>query len=120
MNSLIVTSDLWKTYPLGEHKVHALRGVEMSVEPGQFVLLLGPSGSGKSSLLHILGAMDHPSRGQVSLLGQAVGGLSPRQQTALRLRSIGFVFQSFNLMPALAGYADRVLTMVDGRLSESA
>jgi len=103
--------DLWKTYAMGEHPVHALRGVTATVHAGEFALLLGPSGSGKSSRLHILGAMDHPSRGGVEFEGREISGLSTREQTRLRLTRIGFVFQTFNLMPTLSALENVALPM---------
>ena len=111
MGSAIEVRDVWKTYELGEHGVHALRGVSMRIDAGEFVALLGPSGSGKSSLLHILGAMDRPSAGTVRLEGEEISALPAARQTALRLRRIGFVFQTFNLMPTLTALENVALPM---------
>ncbi|HYG57184.1 MAG TPA: ABC transporter ATP-binding protein [Symbiobacteriaceae bacterium] len=98
---LLEAKQLWKTYGSGEARVHALQGVSLAVAQGDFVALVGPSGSGKSSLLHLIGAMDTPTRGAVTLAGEDLGRLRGSQLTALRLRKVGFVFQTFNLMPTL-------------------
>ncbi|MFJ9692011.1 ABC transporter ATP-binding protein [Kitasatospora sp. NPDC101183] len=85
----------------GAAEVHALRGVELSVHPGEFVAVMGPSGSGKSTLLTLAGGLDTPSDGEVLVEGVALGGLSRRRLADLRRRSIGYVFQDYNLIPAL-------------------
>lgn len=108
---MITVHDVWKTYPLGDTCVQALRGVSVRIEPGEFALLLGPSGSGKSSLLHILGAMDRPTRGQLEFQGRDISRLSGREQTHLRLNRIGFIFQTFNLMPTLTALENVALPM---------
>jgi putative ABC transport system ATP-binding protein len=101
MRPLIQVVDLWRRYQLGDCIVEALRGVTVDFYKGEFTLLLGPSGSGKSSLLHLLGAMDHPSSGTVHYDGIDLSSLGQGRQTDLRLRKIGFVFQTFNLLPTL-------------------
>lgn len=101
MSKIIETHDLWKIYPLGEKKVEALRGVNLSVESGEFVVIVGPSGSGKSTLLHLLGAMDTPTRGRVYLDGMNLSQMGDGGRTCLRCHQIGFVFQTFNLLPTL-------------------
>ncbi len=111
MAALIEARDVWKTYHLGDVEVHALREVSLEVHPGAFVALLGPSGSGKSSLLHILGAMDRPTRGNVCLEGQDISTLSPTAQAELRLWRIGFIFQTFNLIPTLTALENVALPM---------
>jgi len=108
---MITMHDVWKTYPLGDTDVHALRGVSGTIEAGEFAVLLGPSGSGKSSLLHILGAMDRPTQGKVEFEGLDISRLSGREQTQLRLKRIGFVFQTFNLMPTLTALENVALPM---------
>jgi putative ABC transport system ATP-binding protein len=84
--------------------VEALRGVNLAVEPGEFVALVGPSGSGKSTLLHLLGAMDTPTRGEVVFEGKNLAAFSDGERTQLRCRQIGFVFQTFNLLPTLTAF----------------
>jgi putative ABC transport system ATP-binding protein len=97
--ALIRLRDVTKTYDAGELAVQALRGVDLAVERGQMVAVIGPSGSGKSTLMHILGCLDAPSQGTYLLDGQDVSGLSGFQLAAVRNRKVGFVFQTFNLLP---------------------
>jgi len=99
--SLLVASQLAKTYTGGSATVRALDGVSFAVERGDFVALMGPSGCGKSTLLHLCGAMDRPSSGSISLEGRALGALSDDELTRVRRDRIGFVFQFFNLLPTL-------------------
>lgn len=93
-----------KQYRLGRTTVDALRGVDLTLEEGEFVALCGPSGSGKTSLLNILGCLDRPTTGAVSLVGQDLLGLNDSQLSELRSRSLGFIFQTFNLIPVLTAY----------------
>jgi putative ABC transport system ATP-binding protein len=104
MNTLIETRELRKTFGMNGVAVEALRGVDLAVKEGEFVAIVGPSGSGKSSLLHILGAMDKPTGGQALFRGKDLAGLNDRQRTSLRARDIGFIFQTFNLLPTLTAY----------------
>jgi putative ABC transport system ATP-binding protein len=98
-SSLICLSDVTKTYDAGELAVQALQGIDLVIERGQMVAIIGPSGSGKSTLMHILGCLDAPSTGSYVLDGQDVSSLSSFQLAAVRNRKIGFVFQTFNLLP---------------------
>ena len=104
MTPIIETRDLWKIHPMDGTGVEALRGVNLAVEPGEFVALVGPSGSGKSTLLHLLGAMDTPTRGEVVFEGKILAAFSDGERTQLRCRQIGFVFQTFNLLPTLTAF----------------
>jgi putative ABC transport system ATP-binding protein len=93
--------NLVKDYPLGETIVHALRGVDLTIEAGEFLSIIGPSGSGKTTLLNIVGCIDRATSGHVFVADQEVTGLSDRGLTDLRLHRIGFIFQTFNLIPVL-------------------
>jgi putative ABC transport system ATP-binding protein len=97
----VEASGLAKTYLQGETEVHALRGVDLTVERGAFVAIMGPSGSGKSTLLHLVGALDTPTGGSLSVGGRSLDGLDDGELTELRRDHIGFVFQFFNLLPTL-------------------
>ena len=96
---VIEVSELHKTYALDGVDVHALRGIDLTVQAGEFVAIMGPSGSGKSTLMNILGCLDAPDRGRYILQGRDVTELDPDQLAELRNREIGFVFQNFNLLP---------------------
>jgi putative ABC transport system ATP-binding protein len=93
--------DVVRVHGDGETAVHALRGVSLTVEPGELVAVMGPSGSGKSTLLNLAGGLDAPTSGSVLVEGTDLGGLSRAQLAAVRRRSVGYVFQDFNLIPAL-------------------
>ena len=99
MPPLISCEDLWKIYSLGDVEVQALRGLNLSIEQGEFVAVMGASGSGKSTLMNILGCLDQPTRGRYQLNGVEVARLRADELAELRNRKIGFVFQSFNLIP---------------------
>ncbi len=91
--------DVRKVYDAGENEVHALRGIDLTVAAGDYLAIMGPSGSGKSTLMHIIGCLDVPTSGQYFLAGELVSAMSPRQLARVRNERIGFVFQSFNLLP---------------------
>jgi len=102
--ALIRTKDLKKIYPMGLHKIEALAGVTLSFAKGEFAGLVGPSGSGKTTLLNIVGSLDAPSEGSAVVMGQAIESLSHKQAARLRNRHIGFIFQTFNLLPVYTVY----------------
>jgi len=97
--ALIHLENISKTYDSGENAVQALRGVDVEIERGEFVAIIGPSGSGKSTLMHILGCLDSPSTGQYWLDGEDVATMTSRELARIRNQKIGFVFQTFNLLP---------------------
>jgi putative ABC transport system ATP-binding protein len=98
-DTVMETRNLWKTYGEGDAELHALRDVDLAISAGEFVAIMGPSGSGKSTLLNILGCLDRPSRGSYRLLGEDVAGLSANRLAEVRNRTLGFVFQSYVLLP---------------------
>jgi len=98
---IISIRGLRKTYHVGEVDVHALRGVDLDVQPGEFVSVVGPSGSGKSTLFHIVGGLTHPTSGIIRIAGRDLFGMSDAERTDLRKTTVGFVFQKYNLLPTL-------------------
>jgi len=98
---MISARGLQKSYKTGEVEVQALRGVDLDVAAGEFVAIVGPSGSGKSTLFHILGGLTPPTKGSVSLAGTELGSISEAGRTELRKKTVGFVFQKYNLLPTL-------------------
>ena len=96
---VIHTEDLWRTYQMGSEEIHALRGVSFDIQPGEYVAVMGPSGSGKSTLMNLIGCLDTPSKGKYVLRGKVVSEMNDDELAAIRNREIGFVFQTFNLLP---------------------
>ena len=97
--ALIETQDLWKTYVMGAEEIHALRGVSIQIERGEYVAIMGPSGSGKSTLMNLIGCLDTPSKGSYLLNGKQVSQMNDNELARIRNEEIGFVFQTFNLLP---------------------
>ena len=97
--ALIETADLWKTYEMGAEQVHALRGVSIQIQRGEYVAIMGPSGSGKSTLMNLIGCLDTPSKGSYLLNGKQVSQMNDDELARIRNEEIGFVFQTFNLLP---------------------
>ena len=113
--TILETKDLRKFYGSGDTQVKALDGVDLSVENGEVVAIVGPSGSGKSTLLHMLGGLDRPTSGAVLVDGKDIFSLKDEELTIFRRRKIGFVFQSYNLVPVLSVYENIVLPIqLDG------
>ncbi|HOX14398.1 MAG TPA: ABC transporter ATP-binding protein [Spirochaetia bacterium] len=113
--AILQLSDVHKTYPLGKTEVHAVRGVSLEIQKGDFVSIAGPSGSGKSTILNLIGCIDRPSGGSVRLGGVDTAKLSDRELTRLRHRVLGFIFQSFNLIPVLDVYENVEFPLLLGR-----
>ena len=120
MKPVIAVSGLRKTYGSGETAVHALRGVDLTVWPGEYVAIMGASGSGKSTLLNMLGCLDVPTSGRYLLDGFGVDKLNERQLALLRNRKIGFIFQSFNLVPRTSALSNVELPLVYSGLGRAA
>lgn len=99
--SLIEIQDVYKEYTLGKEQVYALKGVNLGIADGVFLAIAGPSGSGKSTLLNLIGCIDTPTKGEIEIDGTVVSGKTPDQLAGLRSKTIGFVFQTFNLFPVL-------------------
>ena len=97
--TVIAARDLWRTYVMGSEEIHALRGVSFEVAAGEYLAVMGPSGSGKSTLMNIIGCLDTPTRGTYELRGKIVSEMTDDELAAIRNREIGFVFQTFNLLP---------------------
>ncbi|KPL82728.1 ABC transporter ATP-binding protein [Thermanaerothrix daxensis] len=112
MQPIVSTQDLTKVYGHGATAVHALRGINLAIQPGEFVAVMGPSGCGKSTLLHLIGGLDRPTSGKVMIEGEDLTRLNDDQVTALRRRKMGFVFQFFNLIPVLNALENAALPMI--------
>jgi putative ABC transport system ATP-binding protein len=109
---IIKLENVWKIYQLGKVELPALRGINLEVTPGAFVTVMGPSGSGKSTLLNMIGCLDFPTKGKVFLKGKDISKLSEDELSQLRGKTIGFIFQEFNLLPHLSAIENVTLPMV--------
>jgi len=108
---IVDAKDITKVYQMGEVEVHALRGLSVRIAPGEVVSIMGPSGSGKSTLMNIIGCLDRPTSGEYSLNGESVANMTDDQLAEIRNRGVGFVFQSFNLLPRATALANVELPM---------
>ena len=111
---LIELTDIYKIYKMGEEEVRALNGVSLQVKTGEFVAIMGPSGSGKSTLMHLLGCLDAPTHGSYKLNGQEIAKMEDKELARVRNQFIGFVFQSYNLLPSFTALDNVELPMIYG------
>ena len=112
MPSIIKLEKITKIYPMGNLKVHALQGINLEINKGEFIAIIGHSGSGKSTLMHIMGLLDRPSKGNVFLKNNDVSELSPEKRAVLRNKYIGFVFQTFNLLPRTSALENVAMPLI--------
>jgi len=113
---IVALRDVRRDYALGAERVHALQGVTLDVERGDYVAIVGPSGCGKSTLLNMIGVIDQPTSGTVEIGGQRVDAMTDREATSFRLHNIGFVFQRFYLMPILSALENVALPMAEAKV----
>src|SRR5687767_10540178 len=118
--ALIETRDLWKTYVMGDEEIHALKGVSISIERGEYVAIMGPSGSGKSTLMNLIGCLDTPSKGTYLLNEKEVSQMNDNELARIRNEEIGFVFQTFNLLPRATALQNVELPLVYAGVSGKA
>ncbi len=109
---VIRTYDLWKTYVMGDQEIHAVRSVDVEIRKGEYVAIMGPSGSGKSTLMNLIGCLDTPSKGQYYIAGRLVSEMNDDELAHIRNKEIGFVFQTFNLLPRLTALQNVELPLV--------
>ena len=114
---MITTQDLWKTYVMGSEEIHALRGVSINIDKGEYVAIMGPSGSGKSTLMNLIGCLDTPSKGSYLLNGKEVAAMNDDELARIRNEEIGFVFQTFNLLPRATALHNVELPLVYAGIS---
>ncbi|HEU4892969.1 MAG TPA: ABC transporter ATP-binding protein [Vicinamibacterales bacterium] len=112
--ALIETRDLWKTYVMGSEEIHALQGVSIQIERGEYVAIMGPSGSGKSTLMNLIGCLDTPTRGSYLLNSKEVASMNDDELARIRNEEIGFVFQTFNLLPRATALHNVELPLIYG------
>ena len=111
-SAVIHAEDLWRTYVMGSEEIHALRGVSFDIQTAEYVAIMGPSGSGKSTLMNLIGCLDTPSRGRYVLRGREVSSMNDDELAEIRNREIGFVFQTFNLLPRATALQNVELPLV--------
>ena len=118
-SSIIRCADLWRTYQMGEETIHALRGVSFEIQPNEYLAIMGPSGSGKSTLMNLIGCLDTPSQGEYHLRNQLVSKMSDDALAEVRNKEIGFVFQTFNLLPRATALENVELPLVYAGIPKS-
>ncbi len=118
-SSIIRCADLWRTYKMGEETIHALRGVSFEIQPNEYLAIMGPSGSGKSTLMNLIGCLDTPSQGEYYLRNQLVSKMSDDSLAEVRNKEIGFVFQTFNLLPRATALENVELPLVYAGIPKS-
>ncbi len=116
-NIVIRTYDLWKTYIMGDQEINAVSGVDITIKRGEYVAIMGPSGSGKSTLMNLIGCLDSPSRGEYFINGNLVSQMSDDELARIRNKEIGFVFQTFNLLPRASALHNVELPLIYAGLS---
>jgi len=116
---VIRTYDLWKTYVMGDQEIHAVSGVDIEIKRGEYVAIMGPSGSGKSTLMNLIGCLDTPTRGQYFINGNLVSEMSDDALARIRNKEIGFVFQTFNLLPRATSLHNVELPLIYAGMSSS-
>ena len=116
---VIRTYDLWKTYVMGDQEIHAVSGVDIEIKRGEYVAIMGPSGSGKSTLMNLIGCLDTPTRGQYYINGNLVSEMSDDELARIRNKEIGFVFQTFNLLPRATSLHNVELPLIYAGMSSS-
>ncbi|MDA1314282.1 MAG: ABC transporter ATP-binding protein [Acidobacteria bacterium] len=109
---VIRTFDIWKTYTMGDEKIHAVSGVDVEIHKGEYVAIMGPSGSGKSTLMNLIGCLDSPTKGDYYIAGRLVSRLNDDELAEIRNMEIGFIFQTFNLLPRLTALQNVELPMI--------
>jgi putative ABC transport system ATP-binding protein len=117
---VIRTFDLWKTYVMGDQEIHAVSGVSIEIKKGEYVAIMGPSGSGKSTLMNLIGCLDTPSKGQYYIAGRLVSNLNDDELAHIRNKEIGFVFQTFNLLPRLTALQNVELPLIYSGMAPAA
>jgi putative ABC transport system ATP-binding protein len=118
-SSIIRCVELWRTYQMGEETIHALRGVSFEIQPNEYLAIMGPSGSGKSTLMNLIGCLDTPSQGEYYLRNQLVSKMSDDSLAEVRNKEIGFVFQTFNLLPRASALENVELPLVYAGISKA-
>jgi putative ABC transport system ATP-binding protein len=117
--ALIETQDLWKTYVMGSEEIHALRGVSIQIDRGEYLAIMGPSGSGKSTLMNLIGCLDTPTKGSYLLNGKQVSQMNDDELARIRNEEIGFVFQTFNLLPRATALHNVELPLIYGGVASA-
>jgi putative ABC transport system ATP-binding protein len=117
---VIRTFDLWKTYVMGDQQIHAVSGVDIEIKRGEYVAIMGPSGSGKSTLMNLIGCLDTPTSGQYYINGNLVSEMSDDELARIRNKEVGFVFQTFNLLPRATALHNVELPLIYAGLSSNA